>query len=665
MPIRITILSGDRQGQQLEFDQAAIEIGDQPADDISFDVTANPGIRDRRVTLKLLKGGWSVVSGGVMPIFVNHDLVEDSADLKSGDFLRMSHEGPDLSCEFISKLSPIATVKPGSRDTAQPSAKPANAAAAPASATAMNAASASNETSTAASTGQPLPASSEPTSSEPASATASGPAVSPRFSTNQILAAAGTLGFLIVVMLGIQWAASRTSNTGASRPSMVPFGVLVVKEGDQLFWRPTLAVADSRDRFSLGDEAPPTMTIDEVTGTIRWQTTESDGPGEYRCEVTARRGDSPEQQDSQWLEIKVDEVNRPPEPESVPVQTVNLLERQDLSIKLNATDADLPAQSLAFRLGAGAPEGVQLDPDTGVLNWKIDDRSANREFTIPYQVDDGSGERGAEGLVRVRVVKPDPWQVAEKKLRECIYLVVTETKPGKLLVPLGTACAIEDNRLLTTASVAHGINDARGRGWKVLAADTRNLDLIEPQGVEIVEVQSHAAYVKAEAIKDPQRRGLQQAFFDLALLTTKQSLPNLCTLAELEKTVKKDQMVACFGFAIEGESLSQFDSLEPQFTKIKLLDVVPPPNESGIQGRPPFLLQLLGDLPFQPFGSLLVNEQGELLGIYAFEGEIPEDIESEPVHYAVESVHAQAYLNQRGLDLWIKTEPIQPRDENP
>ncbi|MGB0599544.1 MAG: hypothetical protein ACPGLY_22910 [Rubripirellula sp.] len=660
MPIRITILSGDRQGQQLEFDQAAIEIGDQPTDDIRFDVTANPGIRDRRVTLKWLSGGWSVVSGGVMPIFVNQDLVEDSADLKSGDFLRMSHEGPDLSCEFISKLSPIATVKPGSRDTAQPSANPAKASAAPAPATATSPVSTSSENSPAASAGQPLLA-----RSEPASTPASGPAVSPRFSTKQILAATGTLGLLIVVMLGIQWAASRTSKAEMSRPSLVPFGVLVVKEGDQLFWRPTLTIADSRDRFSLGDEAPPTMTIDEVTGTIRWQTTESDGPGEYRCELTVHRGDSPEQQDSQWLEIKVDEVNRPPEPETVPVQTVNLLERQDFSIKLTATDVDLPAQSLVFRLGPGAPEGVQLDPDTGVLNWKIDDRSANREFTIPYQVDDGSGERGAEGLVRVRVFKPDPWQVAEKKLRECIYLVVTETKPGKLLVPLGTACAIEDNRLLTTASVAHGINDARGRGWKVLATDTRNLDLIEPQGVEIVEVQSHAAYVKAESIKDPQRRGLQQAFFDLALLTTKQSLPNLCTLAELEKTVKKDQMVACFGFAIEGDSLSQFDSLEPQFTKIKLLDVVPPPNESGIQGRPPFLLQLLGDLPFQPFGSLLVNEQGELLGVYAFEGEIPDDIESEPVHYAVESVHAQAYLNQRGLDLWIKTEPIKPRDENP
>ena len=540
MPIRITILSGDRQGQMLEFDQATIEIGDQLADDISFNATANPGIRDRRVTLKWLNGSWSAVSGGVMPIFVNHDLVEDSANLKSGDFLRMSHEGPDLSCEFISELSPIATIKPGSRGAVQPSAKPAEASAAPASAPVMSVASASDETSTAPSPLRPQLATSEPAASRLASSTASGPIFSPRFSTNQILAAVGTLGFLIVVMLGIQWAAPRTSNTELGQPSLVPFGVLVVEEGDQLFWRPTLAVADSRDRFSLGDEAPPTMTIDEVTGTIRWQTTESDGPGEYRCAVTVRRGDSPEQQDSQWLEIKVDEVNRPPEPETVPVQTVNLLEQQDFSIELTATDVDLPAQSLVFRLGPGAPEGVQLDPDTGVLSWKIDDRSANREFTIPYQVDDGSGERGAEGLVRVRVIKPDPWQVAEKKLRESIYLVVTETKPGKLLVPLGTACAIDENRLLTTASVAHGINDARGRDWKVLAADTRNLDLIAPQGVEIVEVQSHAAYVKAESIKDPQRRGLQQAFFDLALLTTKQSLPNPCKLAELEKTVKKD-----------------------------------------------------------------------------------------------------------------------------
>ncbi|MDG2222584.1 MAG: putative Ig domain-containing protein [Rubripirellula sp.] len=656
MPIRITILSGDRQGQQLEFDREAIEIGDQPSDDISFDVTANPGIRDRRVTLKWQNGGWSVVCGSVMPIFLNQDLVEDSADLKSGDFLRMSHEGPDLSCEFISKLSPIATVKPASRDTASAPANPASVSPTPAPVSPTT----TTSSASAAATRDPFPA-----ASEPASAADPEPSGSPRFSTNQIFAAVGTLGFLIVVMLGTQWAASRTSKPQATRPSLVPFGVLVVKEGKQLFWRPTLTQADSRDRFSLDEDAPPTMTIDEATGTIRWQTTESDGPGEYRCQLTVRRGDASEQQDSQWLEIKVDEINRPPEPETVPVQTVNLLEQQDFSITLTAKDADLPAQALAFRLGAGAPEGAQLDPNTGVLTWRIDDQSANREITIPYQVDDGSGEQGTQGLVRIRVIKPDPWQVAETQLRDCIYLVVTETIPGKLLVPLGTACAIDDNRLLTTASVAHGINDARGRGWKVFAADTRNLDLIDPQGIEIEEVQTHAAYLKAESIQNPQQRGLQQAFFDLAILSTKQSLPNQCTLAELEKTVKKDQTVACFGFAIEGESLSQFDSLDPQFTKIKLLDVVPPPNESGIQGRPPFLLQLLGDLPFQPFGSVVVNQQGELLGIYAFEGEIPKDIDSEPVHYAVESVHAQAYLSQRGLDLWIKTEPIKPRDENP
>ncbi|MEM1070590.1 MAG: putative Ig domain-containing protein, partial [Planctomycetota bacterium] len=469
---------------------------------------------------------------------------------------------------------------------------------------------------------------------------------------------------LAVLIPFVYRALSKKPTSIAVTPELSPFGVIVVEEGKQVFWRPTLTQADPSDRFELGENAPAEMTIDASTGTVRWQTTEADGPAEYRCELIVIRGSDSSQRDSDWLEIKVEEVNRPPELTEIPSQSIDLSQNNQLRVALAATDADLPAQDLTYQLGSGAPSGVQLDAKTGLLTWSVDDEFANSEWQIAYQVSDGSGQPDSQGIVRVRVTKPDPWAVAEQNLRDCLYLVVTETTPGRLLVPLGTACAIADKQLLTSASVAHGVNDARGRGWKVMAVDTRNFDLADPKGWQITKTQAHAAYVRAESIEDADRRGLQQAFFDLAILTCEQSLPKACTLGDLETDVKNDQTVACFGFPVEAGSLSPFDSLEPAFDKVEVLAVVPPPVEAAIQGRPPFLLQLVGELPFQPFGSLIVSEQGEVLAIYAFEGEVPEDIDADPVHYAVDSVHAKAFLSQKGLDLWIETQPIPPTDED-
>jgi len=640
MPLRITILSGDRQGQTLEFDQDVIEIGDRPSDDIVFDAGANPGVRDRHVTLKLLDGSWKVQSTGTLPVFLNQDTVSETSDLRSGDFLRISHDGPDLSCELIGQLSPIATV-------VSPSKPASSAAPATPAATTPSAPTPTPEHSSAAAGTAVAPA------SETAEHATSGPP--PASKPNWLIPIVAGVGLLMLLAL-LPLAIWRASSDEVAKPELVPFGVITVEEGEQVFWRPKVVASDASDRFSLGDDAPEGMLIDASTGTVRWKTSEKDGPGEYRCELTVQRGDDATNRDSDWLEIQVKEVNQLPEPKPLATQNVDLHQSRDLVVTLQATDDDLPKQSLEYRLGADVPDGVTLDPKTGVLTWQVSDRFANRDVTIPFSVSDG-GQSVAKSVVRVRVIKPDPWDVATEQLRDCLYFVVTENKPGKLVVPLGTACAIFENRLLTRATVAHGINDARWRGWKVMAVDTRDFDLDDPQGWELTRIQSHAVYVRAQSIADPQQRGLQQAFFDLAILTTDRSLPVVCTLGDLDATVKNDQTVAVYGFEVEEGSLTRFDSLEPAFTKIKVLEVVAPSDDAVIEGRPPFLLQLIGELPFQPFGSIVVDEGGSVLGIYAFQGALPGGVESEPVHYAVDSVHAKAFLAGEGTQLWLETEP--------
>ena len=626
MPVKITILSGSRQGEILEFDQAQVVIGELPRDDIRFDRGSDPGIRDRRASLTLDGDGWKVRNGGTTPLFLNQDHVVDVASVRSGDYVRISHDGPDLCFELIGTLSapPPALAEAPVRSAPLPQTEPSRTAAGSFT---------GNETSSA-----------------PAGC---GWAIAIAAAVTCLLVAVG------MSVLAWRWVAPATTPAVASAPELVPFGVMTLKEGENLFWRPTLTSSNAADRFELGRGAPKGMSIDPITGTVKWTTTEADGPGEYSCELLVTRtvGDQA-LSDSQTLEISVQEVNRPPTVAAIPTQEANLRRTRDFEVTLQASDPDAPAQTLSFHLRPGAPDGMSLDAQTGELRWRVDPKYANQEVAITFRVTDDAFEPlSTDGALRVKVTLPDAWTAAESELSGCVYLILTETKPGKLVVPLGTGCAIAETKLLTSASVASAINDASGRGWTVLAVDTRDFDLRELRGLELQGTESHAVYVRAEAIEDEETKGLQQAFFDLAILTTNQQMPQTCRLGDVQTSIKRDQTVACFGYEVPSGSLTQFDSPKPLFTKVKVLDVITPPNEAAIRGRPPLLLQLIGELPFQPFGSVIVNEDAEVLGIYAFRGQLPEGVNSEPVHYAPDAVHAKAYLAGQGLSLWKSADP--------
>ena len=91
---------------------------------------------------------------------------------------------------------------------------------------------------------------------------------------------------------------------------------------------------------------------------------------------------------------------------------------------------------------------------------------------------------------------------------------------------------------------------------------------------------------------------------------------------------------------------------------------MPPPNQTAIPGRQPYLLQLIGGLPFQPFGALIISDDAEVLGIYAFRGELPENAPPTPIHYAPDVVLASAFLAGQGESLWVAPEvpPAQDKD---
>jgi len=59
-----------------------------------------------------------------------------------------------------------------------------------------------------------------------------------------------------------------------------------------------------------------------------------------------------------------------------------------LTLTVSATDADVPAQALTYSLLAGAPEGAEIDPRTGVLTWTPLESQGGVNYSLTVKVTD-------------------------------------------------------------------------------------------------------------------------------------------------------------------------------------------------------------------------------------------------------------------------------------
>jgi hypothetical protein len=99
-----------------------------------------------------------------------------------------------------------------------------------------------------------------------------------------------------------------------------------------------------------------------TNGLLSWQPTESQGPSTNRVQVEVSDGID---KVSQEFDIVVQERNTPPTLATIGTRRVS--EGQRLSFQIRATDSDLPAQTLTYRLVSG-PAGLSITTN-GVLNW--------------------------------------------------------------------------------------------------------------------------------------------------------------------------------------------------------------------------------------------------------------------------------------------------------
>jgi len=217
-------------------------------------------------------------------------------------------------------------------------------------------------------------------------------------------------------------------------PALDPISAQTVGETSLLTF--TIAATDSDTpantlTFSLDSGAPVGASIDPLTGLFTWTPTEAQGPGVYNVTVRVADNGLPGLDDSETIQITVNEVNLAPV--LSPIADAAADELVLLSFTVSATDDDLPANSLIYSLDPGAPAGASIDPVTGVFAWTPTEDQGPGVYTLTVRLTDN----GSSPL--------DDWQAFRISVAE------VNTAPG--IAPLPDQ-VINEMTVLTFTAVA-------------------------------------------------------------------------------------------------------------------------------------------------------------------------------------------------------------------
>lgn len=241
-------------------------------------------------------------------------------------------------------------------------------------------------------------------------------------------------------------------------PVLASIGNQTINEGSELTFTAMATDPDLPSQsltFSLDAGAPSGATIDPATGVFRWTPTEAQGPSMSNVTIRVTDSGSPPQSDSETITITVNEVNGAPALAAIGNKTIN--EGGTLNFTATATDADLPAQTLAFSLEGTLPAGVTLDPTTGAFSWTPTEGQGPGSYTVTIRVTDNGS----------------PAQSHAKT----ISIMVNEVNATPVLSPIGNK-TVKEGTLLSFQAAA-GDSDAPSQALAF------SLDVGAPAGASI------------------------------------------------------------------------------------------------------------------------------------------------------------------------------------
>ena len=598
MNVEIRTLTGPDQGSREVLEADRLWIGDTDDCDIQFDASQIPEAAGRCVEIQQTKNGWMLANIGSGEIRVNQDFVVDPRQIKPGDVIRLSENGPDFS---------FGLVRPGviMPDEAED----------------MGSDQVFTEILASVWT-----ATSDIVRRHPA-------------------AALGVAGVVLLVLLSLFFNWSDRPEPNPETPpepekvlEITPVAAQKLPEQEEWQLMVPLRVKNierSDVQWKLVGDIPKGMQIDSASGRIQWNPSESQGPDIYRVTVLASHGESLQSNTS--LELEVTEVNRPPVVEPIP--TVVLSQKNDyvLDYAVRASDPDQPRTTLRYQLSSSPPDGMTIDPAVGRISWKPSEQQLGKSYAVMLVVSELENPdvvTSVPFLVRSVVVKQS------QGVKDAMYVVTLTDPNGQQEYPIANAVAVTSNGLITTAVVAYEIQRRKEQGgWKI------NVVLGSSGAREPVhDILIHKSY--RELAADP----TAQIYVDLAILRVQERqdrvVAELAKEAELEK-LEPGYPLQCLIIEHNGEPLTSFDDTEPIFYDLRLHS-----RDQLIPDSPgPALLHLQAELPKNSHGCAVFNKENKLLAILAETAFFPEDSDlaemNGRLHYAPALFLLNTWIDQK------------------
>ena len=181
--------------------------------------------------------------------------------------------------------------------------------------------------------------------------------------------------------------------------------------------------------FSLQGSPPAGAAINPVTGAFTWTPAETQGPGVYPITIRVTDDGSPNLFNEETINVTVNEVNVAPVLD--PIGDRSTSELVLLSFTAAATDADVPANTLAFSLQGVPPPGASLTVG-GLFTWTPTEAQGPGVYPVTIRVtDNGTGSLWDEETFNVTVneanVAPALAAIGDQSVDELVLLNFTAT----------------------------------------------------------------------------------------------------------------------------------------------------------------------------------------------------------------------------------------------
>ncbi len=653
--IRLTVLAGSQQGRSLDVPKTKVRIGHSTESDLAFDVKVDPEIAGQQITLLMRGDRWFVENECIHPLFVNQSLVMDSCGLRSGDMLRMSHDGPDILFELIlvadQQQEPASTPSEIRRSRAKDVTP---AVVVPSRSTGRHSDDIDQRQGVG---GEQTPRGVSEMTRAPlgqgANRTMSGEAMFKKKQHNSGLQVTRPRHDLLLKQ---QVPPTGSQKKGVPLVALTGCSLLLVGLGFSYL----IFSADSGvERASGVAQSNRSVTfLDEFESSSALQGLQKSyepsvfGNGEQVMPETLRGRNAVGHVVEPTGSVRTVELGGFSKQMPELLRIVDLDVDSRLLVDLGEELQLDSSQDLTFELDEAASGEIQLDSRSGMLRWDLKRRHEGLYKKIGYRVV-GSGEELIKGDVAVSVQSTGLASRVFRQSRNSIFLVAAHMPLENDYLPLGVAYLVDQRSLMTSAYVATAIMDVRSKGLTLVACPLSSVEDAEASWIDVVDASVHRIYQDASEKSDREVRVLTRAFFDLGILSVASDLAPLGVLVTRESDLSDSVACVVIGYSVDGVPLEKLEHVELVVEALDIIACIPPPNSGSGEGRPPHLLQLEGDLPPNLFGGLILDENAKALGVYAFEADSRNTNNSTGIHYAAEAVPVQAWLGGYGVQQWV------------